>query len=73
MGVLEKHPWDISWITKSICESFLMMGNLNINLLKYQSHSETNGFINFMVSHYLLPHILHQTSVTDHSATITDN
>ena len=26
-----------------------------------------------MVSHYLLPHILHPTRVTDHSATIIDN
>ena len=26
-----------------------------------------------MVSHYLLPHILHPTRVTDHSATLIDN
>ena len=26
-----------------------------------------------MVSHYLLPHILHPTQVTDHSATVIDN
>ena len=44
-----------------------------INLLKYESHPETNDFINLMVSHYLLPHILHPTRVTDHSATIIDN
>ena len=49
------------------------MGDFNINLLKYQSHHETNGFINFMVSRYLLLHILHQARVTDHSATIMDN
>ena len=50
-----------------------MMGDFNINLLKYQSHPETNDFIKLMVSHYLLPHILHPTRVTDHSATIIDN
>ena len=49
------------------------MGDFNINLLNYDSHSETNNFINLMVSHYLLPHILHSTRITDHSATITDN
>ena len=49
------------------------MGDFNINLLKYQSHPETNDFINLMVSHYLLPHILHSARVTDHSATIIDN
>ena len=26
-----------------------------------------------MISHYLLPHILHPTRVTDHSATVIDN
>ena len=29
--------------------------------------------INTMISHYLLPHILHPTRVTDHSATVIDN
>ena len=50
-----------------------MVGDFNTNLLKYQSHPETNDFINLMVSHYLLPHILHPTRVTDHSATTIDN
>ena len=33
------------------------MGDFNINLLGYESDSETNDFINTMVSHYLLPYI----------------
>ena len=49
------------------------MGDFNVNLLNYESHNETNDFINTMVSHYLLPHILHPTRVTDHSATVIDN
>ena len=49
------------------------MGDFNINLLNYDSHSETNNFINLTISHYLLPHILHPTRVTDHSAIIIDN
>ena len=49
------------------------MGDFNINLLNYDSHSQTNNFINLMVSHYLLPHILHPTRITDHSATVIDN
>ena len=48
------------------------MGDFNINLLNYDSHSETNDFINLMISHFL-PHILHPTRITDHSATIIDN
>ena len=49
------------------------MGDFNINLLNYDSHSETNDFINLMISQYFLPHILHPTRVTDHSATIIYN
>ena len=44
-----------------------------INLFNCESYSETNEFINSMVSHYLLPHILQPTRVTDYSATIMDN
>ena len=32
-----------------------VMGDLNLNLRNCESHSETNGFLNCMVSHYLLP------------------
>ena len=49
------------------------MGDFNLNLLNYDTHSETNDFINLMITHYLLPHILYPRQVTDHSATIIDN
>ena len=49
------------------------MDDFNVNLFNYESHGETNEFINTVVSHYLLPHILHPTRVTDHSATVIDN
>ena len=54
-------------------KSLIIMGDFNINLVNYDSHPETNDFINLMVSHYLLPRILHQTRVTDHSTMIIDN
>ena len=50
-----------------------IMSDLNINLLNYDSNTATNEFLNFMVSQYLLPHILHSTRITDHSSTIIDN
>ena len=46
------------------------MGDFNINLLSYEHHTETNNFINSMVSHYLLPYILQSARVTDHSSTV---
>ena len=50
-----------------------LMGNFNVNLLNYESHIDTNDFINTMISYYLLPYILHPTRVTDHSETVIDN
>ena len=47
----------------------IIMGDFNINVVNYDSRPETNDFINRMVSHYLLPHILHPNIVTDISAT----
>ena len=49
------------------------MGDFNINLLSYDGHTDTNDFINSMVSHYLLPCILLPTRVTGHSSTVIDN
>ena len=48
------------------------MEDFNLNLLSYEHHTETNDFINSMVSHYL-PYILHPIRVTDHSSTVIDN
>ena len=49
------------------------MGDFNVNLLNYNIHSHTNDFVNTMISHHLLPYILHPTRVTDLSATVIDN
>ena len=49
------------------------MGNFNIDLLQYDSHSYINDFVNSMISHSFLLYILQPSRVTDHSATIIDN
>ena len=67
------HMTSILQKTQKENNTLFIMGDFNIYLLNYRSHSETNDFINLMVSHYLLPHSLHPTRVTDHSATIIDN
>ena len=50
-----------------------IMGDFNINVLECEHHTDTNYFVNSMVSHYLLPYILHPTRVTGNSATVIDN
>ena len=32
----------------------ILMGDFNVNLLNYESHIDTDDFINAMISHYLL-------------------
>ena len=49
------------------------MGDFNVNLLNYNVHNPTNNFLDFMLSNYLSPHIIHPTRVTDHSAKVIDN
>ena len=48
-------------INKNKYDIFLM-GDFNIDLLQYDSHNQTNAFINCMVSHSFLPYI-HQPSI----------
>ena len=62
----------ITKINKNKYAVFLV-GDFNIDLLKYKSHNYTNDLINFLVSHSFLPYILQPTRVTDHSSTIIDN
>ena len=50
-----------------------LMGDFNIDLLQYESHSHTNNFINSMISNSLLPYFHQPTGVTEHSATVIDN
>ena len=54
---------------KVIC----IVENFNINLSNSGTHSDTNNFLNSMISHYLLPHVLQPTGVTDYSATVIGN
>ena len=50
-----------------------IMGDFNINLLNYETHTATNDFVNMMFSNHFQPSILHPTRITDTSSTIIDN
>ena len=50
-----------------------LMGDFNINLLNYDSHSETEDFVNTLGSYSFHPQILKPTRITYHSATLIDN
>ena len=53
-------------------ESYIM-GDFNIDLLKFQSHEKIKYFIESMLTRGYLPLITKPTRVKDHSATLLDH
>ena len=51
----------------------VILGDFNLDLLKFESHPGTNEFLNTLISSYFQPQILRPTRITDHSATLIDN
>ena len=49
------------------------MGDFNIDLLNYDTHFPTKGFINSFLSNHFLPCSNHPTRISDCSSTIIDN
>ena len=49
------------------------MGDFNVDLLKVDSHQNSDKFLNTMGPYFFQPHVLQQTRITDHSATLIDN
>ena len=50
-----------------------IMGDFNVNLLDYASHTQTSDFVNNFFSHSLLPCIHHPTRVSEQRASVIDN
>ena len=51
----------------------LIMGDFNFDLLKTDSHADSENFLNTLGSFFFQPQILQPTRITDHSATLIDN
>ena len=45
-----------------------IMGDFNIDLLKFEPHPDTDNFLNYLSSFHFQPHILQPTRITDHSS-----
>ena len=54
-------------------KTVFLMGDFNVDLLKYEQHSATNEFLDSLSSYMFLPYILLPTRITSHSKTIIDN
>ena len=57
-------------IIKSNC---IIVGDLNIDLMKHETHYNTGEFLNTMLSHGFMPTILLPTRVTNRSYTLIDH
>ncbi len=55
------------------CEGLTLIGDFNINLLQYLSHSETSNYLEILLSNELLPLITLPTRITQRSATLIDH
>ena len=54
-------------------KTLFLLDDFKINLLNYDIHPPTNEFLDSLLSHYFLPHILQPSKVTTNSKTLTDN
>ena len=50
-----------------------LLGDLNINLLNYETHPDTAEYLNLLYSHNFLPIINRPTRITEQSATLIDH
>ena len=50
-----------------------LLGDFNVDLLKYEQHKATNEFLDSLLSSMFLPHIVQPTRITSHSKTLIDN
>ena len=51
----------------------VLLGDFNLDLLKFESHPDTDSFLSTLGLFYFQPQILQPTRITDHSATLIDN
>ena len=84
IGCLRKHPnMDVVDFKNNYLNQVLkilskehkqvfLLGDFDINLLNYNDHQPTNGFLDSLASISFIPYILHPTRITSHSKTLID-
>ena len=54
-------------------KSVILLGDFNVDLMKYDNHHSTNEFLDSLSLHLFLPHITQLTRIRDTSKTLIDN
>ena len=73
VGVFISKVSDFLQSAKAEKKLFLIMGDFNLDLIKYESHPGTNDFLELLYSHFLTPLITKPTRITEFSSTLLDN
>jgi len=63
----------LNQITRNQNKIIILAGDLNIDLLKADSHADSNQFLNNLLSSGLVPTISKPTRITEHSSSLIDN
>ena len=60
---------------KLSCEKkfVILLGDFNVDLMKYNNHHAAKEFLDFLFSHLFLPHITQPTRIRDSSQILIDN
>ena len=58
--------------SKTTDKTFFQVGDLNLNLIDYQSNAKVRNFVNLIFEHCLAPIVNKPTRVTENNATLTD-
>ena len=69
--LLSKHA--ITKNCKKNNKNVFLLGDFNVDLLKYDKHAGTNESTDSLSSYMYLPYIIHPARVTGHLQTIIDN
>ena len=54
-------------------KKIVLLGDFNVDLLKYDSNNDVSHFLGIMHSNFLLPHITSPTRITAKLSTLIDN
>ena len=54
-------------------KSVILLGEFNVDLIKYDNHHLSNEFVDSLSSHLFLPHVTEPTRIRDSSKTLIDH
>ena len=58
--------------SKTTDKTFFLVGDLNLNLIEYQSNVKVRNFVNLIFQHSVVPIVNKPTRVTKNNATLID-